>query len=256
MGEGNQVRKHQVGGCELIFHSGHYGDVDFGLACSQTQRQGFQLLQQLPQRIQGRRVGELTLGVKLRLGIGDVDVRHVHRHHVQRNADVAKMKLPARRAERADRCAKHRAGFAVDGRIWRARKPFQRVLENAGQREIVFRHGEDKRIGAGDTRPKFFHRIGKADLLDIGIVERDVGQFRHFKRYAVRQQRRNCAQGAGIIRLLAQAPGYAEQLYRRLGCHQVSRCCDVFQTFEISKTDGWKISSAVNFRAANPCSNE
>ena len=72
------------------------------LACSQTQRQGFQLLQQLPQRVQGRRVGELTLGIKLRLGIGDVHVRHVHRRHVQRNADVSKMKLSAGRAERAD----------------------------------------------------------------------------------------------------------------------------------------------------------
>ena len=28
------------------------------------------------------------------------------------------------------------------------------------------------------------------------------------------------------------------------------------QTFEISKTDGWKISSALSFRVASPCSNE
>src|SRR4029077_16898426 len=34
------------------------------------------------------------------------------------------------------------------------------------------------------------------------------------------------------------------------------RATDLFQTLEISKTEGWKISSAPSLRAARPCSNE
>jgi hypothetical protein len=53
------------------------------LTGAQSKRQCFQFDQQLPQRREGSVISQLTLRIKFRLGIRNVDVRQVHNYHVE-----------------------------------------------------------------------------------------------------------------------------------------------------------------------------
>src|ERR1700735_5325697 len=94
---------------------------------------------------------------------------------------MTEIKLPSRSAKRTHRSAEYGARLPVGRRGRLTRKPFQSVLENAGQRKIIFRHREDQRVRGRDLCPESFYMVRQAMLLDVGIVERQIGQIRHFE---------------------------------------------------------------------------
>ena len=105
---------------------------------------------------------------------------------------------------RARPIAAHR--LAGERLVLQPRHPVDRVLETAGDGEIIFRRAEDHAIRGADGIGEGVHRRRKAGrVLDVGIVERKLGKGRRrLDRHALRRQRRQRALHDGVEGALAQ----------------------------------------------------
>src|SRR5215204_1709298 len=106
-------------------------------------------------------VEQVALGVEFGVRLADQHLGLVDRVHVEKDAAAPQIVLGAGAAGHAGGGAEDRDGLAGERLVGRARSPVDRVLQDARHRVVVFRAGEQERVGLLDLPPQRLNRRRK-----------------------------------------------------------------------------------------------
>ena len=165
-------------------------------------------------------VGDLAgLRVDALRAIADKNFRPAEGQGIEKEHRPAQIVLHAAAAKRPARGGLDGDRLAGEWLIGHARYPVDRVLQAAGNREVVFRRVEDHAVGRPDRVGELLHRGGEAGrLLEVGIVERKFGKRRRFlDAHAGRRETGKRIHDHPVIGGFAQAAANADDLERLVG---------------------------------------
>jgi len=106
-------------------------------------------------------------------------------------------------------------GLPGEGLVGPARGPVDGVLQHAGDGVVVFRAGDQQRVGGADGLAEGRDRLGPPGGLHVGVVERDGAEIEDIQAHALGQQLRRDAQQAAVGRSPVHGPGETQNADRR-----------------------------------------
>src|SRR5690606_1737462 len=132
-------------------------------------------VQKLAETVFDRAIDEAPGRVEALMSAKYQELRLAHADAIGEFERLPELTLSARSAGLARRGAHDAHGLSPQGRSSRgARRPVERILQNAGNAVIVFRRCDEERVGCVNRRFEASDGKGVSGSFDIGIVERNV----------------------------------------------------------------------------------